>query len=255
MSVLPSIIGAFLIIFLGWLMAKLIAKTVSKLLKVAKFDAFAEKIGAADYLKKASVKMLPSQVLGKFVYWLIILMVVITVSETMGWDAVSTEVSKLIAYLPKLLVAIVFFIIGSYIASFVRDFIRGATASLSIGSGRIISSFVFYLLFILVTLTALEQAGMDTTIITSNLLLILGTILAAAAISYGFASRDILSNILAGFYSKKQFRIGQVIEIEEIKGRIVDISNISVTLQLSDKEQVVIPIHQLITHRVKIHLD
>lgn len=254
MGTLPSIIGALLIIFIGWFIAKIMAKTIAKILHVAKFDLFAEKINATDYLEKANVSLSASQVVGKVVYWIIILLVIITASEAMGWDAVSVEVSKLIEYLPKLMVAIIFFLIGTYIATFVRDFIRGAMASLSIGSGKVLSSFVFYLLFTLVALTALEQAGMDTTIITSNLLLILGTIMVSAAISYGFASREILSNILAGFYTKKQFRLGQVIEIEEVKGRIVAISNISVTVQINKEEQVVIPINQLVTNRVKIYL-
>ena len=86
----------------------------------------------------------------------------------------------------------------------------------------------------------------------NNLMLILGAILAAAAISYGFASRDLLSNILAGFFSRHTFSIGQVIEIDGVKGKIIETTNISVTLQTGENEKVVIPSHQLITNKVKI---
>ncbi len=252
LGTIPGILGAIIILLLGWLFAKFVAKGVARLLKLIKFDMLADKIKATDFLKKANVESSPSEVIGVFVYWILLLLVIISASDALGWTAVSGEVSKLLSLLPNVLVGIVFFIIGYYIASFVRDVIRGAASSMNIGAGKLISSFVFYLLLILITLTALNQAGVDTSIITGNLMLILGAILGAAAISYGFASRDVLSNILAGFFSRRTFNVGQTIEIEGVRGKIVSVSNISIILQTSENEQVVVPAHQLITNRVKI---
>ncbi len=252
MAAIPGIIGALLIILVGWLFAKLMSSAITRLLGVLKFDALAERFNVKEFLNKANIKIAPSKIIGKFVYWLLLLLVFITVSDTLGWNAVSAEISNLVRFLPKLLVAIIFFIIGTFIASFIRDLISGATASLGISTGKIISNFVFYLLFIIVSLTAMEQAGIDTSIITSNLLLIMGTVLFAAAISYGFASREILSNILAAFFSRRIFKVGQTIEIDGVRGKIVETNNISITLQSGDKEKTVVPSHQLISNRVKI---
>lgn len=249
---LPGIIGAILIVLLGWLFAKIISRLVSRLLKAMRFDDLAEKVNISDYLDKANVKAVPSDLVGKFFYWLILLLVFTTASDTLGWHAVTDEISNLIRLLPKLLVAVVFFLVGTFIATFIRDLIRGTTSSLGIGAGKVIGNAVFYLLFIIVTLTSLEQAGMDTTIITSNLLLILGAIMIAAAISYGFASREILSNILASFFSRRTFKVGQVIEVEGVRGQIIETTNISVTIQTGSNEKTVIPTHQLITNKVKI---
>lgn len=254
MGAIPSILGAILILLLGWLFAKLISNGISRLLKLVKFDKLADKIGATDLLERASVALTPSQLVGKFIYWILLLVVIISASDALGWNAVSEEVSKLLSLLPNILVAIVFFVVGTYIATFVRDIIRGATASLGISAGKIISNVVFYLLLILVTLTALDQAGVDTTIITSNLMLILGAVLAAAAVSYGLASKDVLANILAGFFSRRTFSIGQVIEIEGVKGKIVNINNIAITVENGRRERTVIPTHQFITKKVKIIL-
>lgn len=252
MGAIPGILGAILILLLGWLFAKIVSNGVTKLLSLVKFDAVAEKLKATQYLEKANVTLTPSGFIGKFVYWTLLLLVIISASDALGWHAVSDEISKLLGFLPKLLFAIIFFIVGTYIATFARDLIRGATASLGIGTGRIISNSVFYLLFIIVALTSLGQAGVDTSIITSNLLLILGAILAAAALSYSFASRDVLSNILASFFSRKTFRVGQTIEIDGERGKIVAVNNISVTIQNNEHEKTVIPSHQLITNKVKI---
>ena len=248
----PKVLGAILILLLGWLFAKLISNGIARLLKAVRFDDLSEKINATAFLERANVQLAPSQFIGKFFYYVFLLLVVNSAAAALGWTAISEEISKLLSFLPNLLVAIVFFVVGTYIASFVRDVIKGATSSMGIGAGRIISSLVYDFLFMIVTLTALGQAGIDTTIISANLSLILGSILLSAAISYGFASRDVLANILASFFSRKTFAIGQIIELDDAKGKIIATSNISVTILTEQQEKIVIPAHQLITNKVKI---
>ena len=82
--------------------------------------------------------------------------------------------------------------------------------------------------------------------------MILGAILLAASISYGFASKDVLANILASFFSRKTFGVGQTIEVNGTRGKIVAVNNISVMVENSQGETIVIPSHQLISNQVKI---
>lgn len=71
-------------------------------------------------------------------------------------------------------------------------------------------------------------------------------------ISYGLASRDVLANILAGFFSRRTFKLGQIIQIDGITGKIIEQSNICVIIQVDMDEKVVIPSHELITKKVRI---
>lgn len=251
MSVLPNVLGAILVLVLGWLLARLIAAGLKRILQGAKFDNLSERMKIKETLEKGNIKQEPSVIVSKFVYWVLLLLVFTTSSDILGWTAVSEEISKLIGYLPTLFSAIILFLLGAFIAGFVRDVIRGATASLGISAGRIMSQVIYYLLFIIITLTALRQAGIDTTIITSNLLIIVGTVLGTAAISYGFASRDILSNVLAGYFGKRMYQIGQNIEIDGVRGTIVNITSIAITIQTTN-EKVVIPTQDFIKNKVKI---
>ncbi len=252
MASLPSVLGAILILFLGWLFARVVSGGIRRLLKAVKFNRLAENVNFQEFLQKANIPLSPSVLISKFIYWILMLLVVITASETLGWSAVSEEISKLIAYLPQLLAAVVFFIVGVYIATFVRDVIRGGTQTLGISTGKAISTFVFYMLLILVALTALKQAGIDTSIITSNLMIIVGSIMIAITISYGFASRDILSNILGGYFSRRTFEIGQRIEIDGKEGEVIEMTKVTMTIRLDDKRDLVIPANQLMTKQIAI---
>lgn len=255
MGAIPEILGAFLIFLLGWLFSRFASKLVSKGLKLIKFDTLAEKINAQTFLNKANIARPPSEVIGTFVYWILMLLVVLSASDALGWTAVSQEVSKLLGLLPNLLVAVIFFVVGTYIATFVKDVIRSATNSLGIAAGKMISSVIFYLLLILIILTALNQAGVNTEIITSNLMIILASILGAAALSYGLASREVMTNILANFFNRRIFHPGQTIELEGLKGKIITASSTSIILETDKKERLVIPANELLTKRVKIIQD
>lgn len=252
MSVLPSIIAVIFIFIIGWLIAKIVSYSVTKILKAAQFDSAANKLDANKYLTKVNINLAPSDIVGRFVYWIILLFVFITASETLGWNAVSTEISKIIGFLPRFFVAIIILILGLYIAGFIRDMITGITSSLSLSSGKFISNSVFYFLVITISLTALTQAGINTSIITSNMFLILGAVLASASISYGYASRDVLSNILAGFYSRNTFTKGMMIEVDGISGKVTGSTNVGLTVKEDNGDITVIPMSTLIKHNVRI---
>ena len=251
MGSLPYIFGAIFILLIGWLIARFVSAGVIKLLKAVKFDKLTNRVKASDYLKKANIDKTPSELIGKFVYWLLILLVITTASDTLGWTIVSDEISRLLGYLPNLLVAIIIFIIGTTISSIVRDVISGATGSLGIATGKLVSEFVFYLLFTIVTLTALKQAGVDTSIITSNLLLIMGAILISASISYGFASKDVLANILASFFNRQTFKVGQKISYNGYVGKIIEINNVAIKVETPEGD-LIVPSRKLLENEVLI---
>lgn len=251
-SVIPRLLAAALILVVGWLIARLIGRGIGRLLRAARFNQLADKVGATDLLKRARVKVGPSALLGRFVYYILMLVVIITAAETVGWTAVSVEISKLLSYLPQLFSALVFFLIGFYIVTFVRDLIRGASSSLGITAGRVISSVVYYVLLLIVTLTALDQAGVNTDIITSNMLVVVGSVMLAASIAYGFASRDVLTNILAGYFSRRSVSVGQLIEVDGMRGRITKMTSLSVTLRISPGETIILPSRTLITHPIRV---
>lgn len=249
---IPSLLIAIIVILIAWLLARLISGGFEKVLKTIKFDQLSEKIKLTSFLEQAGIRMTPSAIIGRFIYWVFVLLIIASAAETLNWTAVSYQIQQFLNYLPNLVTAILVFIVGAYLASLVRDFVRSSASSLGISTGRILSSVIYYVLFIMVVLTAMEQAKIDTKILSANLLIIIGAIMLSGAISYGIASKDVLSNILAGFFNKRTFQKGMVIEIDGIKGTIVETNNICVTLQVSDTERVVIPAHQLLTSKVKI---
>jgi hypothetical protein len=255
METIPSLLGGILVFIAAWLFAKLIAGGFERLLRIVKFDQLSERIKITSFLNQTGITMSPSAIIGRFIYWVFVLLIIASAAETLSWRPISEQITKFIDYVPNLITAILVFIVGAYLVTLVRDFVRTSTGSLGISTGRILSSVIYYFLFIMVILTAMDQAKIDTRVLSTNLVIVIGAVMLSAAISYGIASRDVLANILAGFFNKRTFQKGMVIEVDGIRGIITEMSNIAVTIQVSENEHVVIPMQELMKNKIKIIKD
>lgn len=253
MTDLPSLIGAIILVIIGWLLGKLVAMGVTKLLHAVKLDSLTDKLDINASLIKAEVNFTPSQIVGKFAYWIIFLLFLITASDTLGWSGVSTSINDLLVYLPKLFSAIVVFVLGFYIATIVRKALTSFFISTRVPAGMAISVFAYYVILVIITLTALNQAGVDTTVITANLSIILAGIVVAFALSFGLGSKEVLSNIIAAYYLRGTFRKGQNIKVGEHSGVIEKIEKTSVTIK-SENQSIVIPSRKFSEEAVVITL-
>jgi len=248
----PNIIFALLIAIIGWILAKIIARIVRKVLEALQIDRLADKLNDIDIVNKANFTIVPSQVLSKLVYYLILLVSFIAATDFLGIEAVSNLMSDLINYLPSLLSAVVFFLIGLFIADFLRGIVLTTCQSLSIPSAKVISSVVFYFLFLTVTMSALDQAKISTDFINSSFMIIIAGVVASFALGYGLASKDMMSNFLASFYVKNKFEAGDRITIDGIQGQIESMDNKSFVLKTTNSK-IVFPLNKLAQDKVEIH--
>ncbi len=250
-SALPNIVGAFVILIIGFIISKIVGKALEKVFATINVDKLGEKINQTEFAQKSNLKIKLSVFLAKLVYYVLMLIFIMAATDVLGMPIVSQMVSDLIAYLPRLLSALVLFVLGIYLAEFVKNIVLATCNALGIPSAKVIANFVFYLIFLTLTISALAQASIETSLITSNLTVILGGVLLAFAIGYGFASKDTMANFLASFYSKNKVKIGDYIAIDGSTGRVIAIDSTSLTLQ-GDGKIIVIPLKKLTSEKVEI---
>ena len=252
MSAVPNIVGAIIIMIIGWIISKLVAGIVRKILVSIKIDALAEKLNEIEIVHKANLNIEPSRVLSKILYYILMLIFTIAATDKLGMPAVSNLVSDLITYIPYLISALAVMVIGLLVSEFIKNVALTAMKSLGIPSANMIANIIFYFLLITVLMSALAQAQINTDFITSNLTLIIGAIAAAFAFGYGFASRDLMANYLASFYSKGKVKVGDVITIDGDEGEVIALDNTSLTLKTNEK-QIIVPLSKLTASSIEIH--
>jgi hypothetical protein len=172
-------------------------------------------------------------------------------ADTFQLSVISSEVGKVIAYLPKLVSGAILFVTGLYVASLARKSFAELVSSLNLKGSKILGKIAYILILIFFSIMAINQLGINTDIITNNLLLIIGAFIASFTIAFGLGSRDIVLRLLLGFYSRKNFEIGNRIRIDDFEGVIVAMDNISMTVE-ADGIRTVYPIKMVSNKKITI---
>ena len=251
MTTIPNIIGAIIVLVLGWIITKIVVYLLKRVFKFAKIDLLSEKINDLKLLGKSEISIPITNAITVFVKWIMFLVFLIIAADIMNWTIVSQEIGNLLRYLPKLFSAIALFMIGIYIARFVKKAIQGFYESFDLAGSKIISSIVFYIIAIIISITALNQADIDTTVVTNNVTIILGAFLLAISIAFGLGSKEVVGDLLRTFYTRKIYELGDHIKLEGIEGTVEAIDNISMTLSTT-KGKLILPIKDVVESKVEI---
>ena len=248
----PYLIGLIVYVIVAYLLFKLIIMLFSKLL---------DRIKPEDALKKwlpslelDDIKINFSSIILAFLKITLLLLLVVFGSELFGLEIISAQISILIGYLPRVLVSIALIIIALGLSASVSKFLINLFQSLNISGAKLLARIISSILLFVIVIIAIELVGIDTSIITTNISIILGAMMISIAIALGLGSVELVRRILFGFYFKKNYKIGQIIQMEDIKGRIVAIDGISVVVKGAN-ETYIIPIKELVDNRVSILED
>ncbi len=249
---LPRLMGALLILLVGWVLAKSAAAFARQLLKKMQLDRLTDRLNEIDIIHRSNVRIELSGLLSTLLYYLLLLVSIVAATDVLGMPALSQLMQDVIAYLPRLVTAMAIVLIGTLLADMLRNMVLSAGESLGIPSIRLIAAFVFYFVFLSVLLSALSQAGVDTRFITANISILLAGGVLAFSIGYGIASRDVVANFLASFYSNERFRVGDRITVDGISGTIIEIDHSSLVLQAEGKK-IIIPLSKLTNSSIEVH--
>jgi len=250
-AALPKIILGLLGIIFAWLVIKIILFVVKRVLKSAKIDVLSQRVVDAKLFGDKELKIDLLKVVLNTVKVLLILLFTLVLAQTLGLQAVSDGIYSLLGYLPTLLTVLIIIVAGLYLASIVKKTVHKLLDSMGVAGAKAISGGLFYLIIFFVSITALNQAGIDTEIITSNFTLVLGAFLFAVALGFGLGSKEVFSDVLKMFYTRKNYAIGDKIIIGDIEGSIDAIDNITLTLK-TKTGKIVIPIKDVVSQKVEI---
>lgn len=243
-QVFPQLLAALGVLIVGWIGVRLLVRLLRNLLNRLGVNRLSDYINQMELFGEGSVKLNLTKVVCAFVYYFLMLMVWVLSADVLGIDAITIMLNDIIAYIPNLFVAFIYLLIGILLADIVRKFFLTTLQSFGIPSARLIAGFVFYFLIINIMLGALTQAKINTEFIAANISIILGGIVLAFAIGYGLASKDIARNLISAFYWKQKFNIGDVIEVDGVRGEIMVIDNSHFILSQDDK-QIMLPMYKL----------
>ncbi|NND77056.1 MAG: mechanosensitive ion channel [Flavobacteriales bacterium] len=247
----PKLVITLVILLIGWIIAKIVKVVLKKVMKAAKIDQLAEKMKLDEVLAQIGIRSPLSKIVSTIAYYIIFLMFLVVSTDYLGVESISSGIKIVMGYIPTLITSLVVFVVGLLLATIVKKSVYSVTNSIGLSGAQAISNIVYYLILVLVAVTAIDQAGVETSLIRTYLIMIMGSMLIAFAVGYGIASRNIVSNMLSSYYGKTKFSVGQKVKIGELSGEIEKIDNLSVVLKTGEKK-IVVPSQRFLSEDVEI---
>lgn len=246
---LPAVLTGLLVLLIGLLLARGLRWAALRIGERT-LDPLAQRSGVDRAIARFG-GFTPARLVATMVWWLMVLIAVLSAADIMGLHLVSLAVQRAFAFLPTLLTALAIFVLGIWGADKVSRLVSQLSNVVELSAGRIVGRILAVITIVFASITALNVAGVDTTLITTNIQIILGGLLLAFGVAYGSAARDVLSNILGSYYGNERFKPGMHVRIGEDEGVIERIDSVSMTLRKSDRV-VMIPSKRLVTERIEV---
>lgn len=167
----PQLLLFLVILLVGWLIAKVLSKAIDKVLEKVGFDRAVERGGIKKALAKS--KYDASAIVGKIVYYFLMLFVLQLAFGVFGPNPISSILTAIIAYLPLIFVAIIILVVTFAIAAAVRELIQNTLGGLSYG--KLLANLASFFIIGLGVIAALNQMRIAVTVTTPILIAVLAT--------------------------------------------------------------------------------
>jgi small-conductance mechanosensitive channel len=163
----------------------------------------------------------------------------------MGLEAVATLLEDLLVFLPSIIAALIVFLLGGIVARFTGNLVSTLATGVGIGNGARLGRIVQYLVSLFVVILALGVLGIDTSILVTALTIFIAAFGLALGLALGLGARQIVFHVLAGYYLRQRFPVGQPIAVDQVRGEVGGVGGVN-TLVTTAEGTVVMPNGQLL---------
>lgn len=206
-GLLPALIGALVILVLGWLLSKILKAALIKLLVAVRLEKFSARSGLSKFLSRGDIKHSLADILGTVFFWIIFLFFIDLAADVLKFTLLQNLINTIISFIPRLVVAVLIIVVGVLLSSFFKGVVRVAASSYALARGELIGTIVQYMIVFFALAVALEQLGVATQILVSSVLIIVGALAFGFALAFGLGSKEVAGKI-----------VGKILESEKTAG-------------------------------------
>ncbi|MBE0536998.1 MAG: hypothetical protein IH624_15145 [Phycisphaerae bacterium] len=193
---LPVLVGALIVLLVGWVIARAIRWLTNKGLKAVQFDRVAEKAGIPEILRKGDLHISPRGLVAGLVFWLVMLMVLVMFVNALGLPRASDILEAIFAYIPRVIAALLVLVLGMFVANLVSRVVRVAAANADLLHPGIFAGITRWAIIIFAVAIALSQLGIAPVLVTTSLNIVLAGLAFALALAVGLGSKDAVARYL-----------------------------------------------------------
>jgi len=238
---IPNLVMAVVVIMVGWLVAFIVQRAFGRLFQLIGLDRMGQKSGLHEFMASSGIRRPVSWILSRILFWAVILITLLPISDILKLGFFAELVNTLVSYLPNVFVALLVIVIGTWAARVLSGIARGNLVRLGEEAANVVSLGVQVVTLVISFIIALAQLRIDSSILTSLTLIIVGALGVGLAIALAIGSRDLIRNVLAGVYINNSFQIGNDVKMQDLSGKLTSIGLLSSVVETGDGKKLTIP--------------
>lgn len=203
---LPEIIGAILLVIIGYFVALGLRNLTRRLLRQVRFDRSIHTSPAGNVTSRLIDS--PSRFVAKVVFWLVFLGFISMAIAVLNVPALNTFMGAIYGYLPHVLAAIIIFLVASAVSTALVAFVRRVMGRTSMA--KVVSTVVPALVMSIAVFMILDELMIAEDIVRITYTALIGAVALGLALAFGLGGRDVASRLLEQAYSAGQRSAGQV---------------------------------------------
>jgi len=205
---LPNLLGFLVILFIGYIVARIVKGVLSKVLDKVGLDRALHSGQTGQYVEKVSPGASPSRLIGSIAFWFIFLGAISIAVSALKIPALTTFVSSIYGYLPNIIAAVIIFVVAGAIAGAVATLVAKTMGDTP--TGKLVATIVPVLVMAIATFMILDQLEIAPAIVTIAYAVLLGSLGLGMALAFGLGGRETAAQLVSGAYDKGQEQKGQV---------------------------------------------
>jgi len=229
---LPKFFVAAMVVIIGIILAHIIRGILNRVIKkIISFIAGNKKYTAYFDTSRAEQS---ASLFSNIFFWFTIIFFITVATEILGLSVVTAWFSGITTYLPKIFIALLIGFVGLMTGSIVRDIATATAGTAGLSYGSLLGRGLQYIVLLLTLLICIDQIGIEITLLTNIISLLVGALVFAVSLSFGLGAKTCVSNILGAYYLQKQYSIGSRISIDDVAGQIVQITPMVVIVETAE---------------------
>lgn len=231
-QLVPSLVGALLLLLAGWVAARLLRSLTIRLAHL--LDAALARFSRARDFERPKVPAASTQVLGSIVFWVVMLFFLTAATQVLGLGAFTGWLNRVVLYLPTLLAGALIVLAGLLLGTLARDLVLAAPAPTAPGQRALLARIVQLSILIAAVLIGAEQIGLDVTFLVVLATVVAAAVLGGIALAVSLGSRTLVSNLIGAQYLRQYYRVGQTLRVGAYEGAILELTATGIVLDTAD---------------------
>lgn len=229
---LPNVLGAFLLLLAGWIVAHLLRAAAVRLTLLGEraLARISAGRGAAPiHLPGASAK-----ILGSVVFWVVVLFFLTAATQVLGLHTFAAWLARVVDYLPTVFAGVLIIVAGFLVSRLAREVAEAAAVSTGERQRALIGRLVQAAILVVAILVGAEQIGIKVTFLVILVAAAGISLVGAVALALSLGSREYVANLIGAHYLRQRYSVGQLVRVAGYEGRILELTDTAVVLETAE---------------------